>query len=346
MLNLEGLLTPIETATPSGPDLAYSPEYAALERAATGKPERVVGSATLPAEPPDWPAVLERAQALLRTTKDLRLALALARALVENQGFAGFADGLSVVRMLVERFWDTLHPQLDVDDNLDATARVSAMSALTHRDLIQALRTAPLIQSRAFGTVNLKALEHARSSQASPDKKGPAPVAAEIEAAFLEVPLDALKSAAAALRRCHDEAGLLVAAWSALLPGSGPDFAPLQKVLAQAVEAVHTRLDQRQGQVVPAAAANLGAVANGTLDEASRRAHGPGVVASSEDVLRALDAICAYYAQHEPSSPVPLMLQRAKRLVSMSFVDILKEMLPESIQNLQKITGKTDGGPS
>jgi hypothetical protein len=29
--------------------------------------------------------------------------------------------------------------------------------------------------------------------------------------------------------------------------------------------------------------------------------------------------------------------------VTMSFTDILKEMLPEAIPNLQKISGKTDG---
>ena len=61
-----------------------------------------------------------------------------------------------------------------------------------------------------------------------------------------------------------------------------------------------------------------------------------------DDVLRAIDAICAYYARNEPSSPVPLLLQRSKRLVTMSFMDILKEIVPESVPNVQKITGKTD----
>ena len=65
-------------------------------------------------------------------------------------------------------------------------------------------------------------------------------------------------------------------------------------------------------------------------------------VASRDDVLRAIDAICAYYEAHEPSSPVPLLLLRGKRFVTMSFLEILKEMVPESIANVQKITGKTD----
>jgi type VI secretion system protein ImpA len=68
-----------------------------------------------------------------------------------------------------------------------------------------------------------------------------------------------------------------------------------------------------------------------------------GEVRTRDDVLCAIDAICAYYAKAEPSSPVPLLLQRSRRLVTMSFTDILKEMLPEAIPNLQKISGKTDG---
>ena len=46
------------------------------------------------------------------------------------------------------------------------------------------------------------------------------------------------------------------------------------------------------------------------------------------------------YIRHEPTSPVPLLLQRGKRLVTMSFMDILHDLLPDSIQTMQKITGK------
>jgi type VI secretion system protein ImpA len=65
-------------------------------------------------------------------------------------------------------------------------------------------------------------------------------------------------------------------------------------------------------------------------------------VASREDVLQSFDDVCAYYARVEPSSPVPLLLQRCRRLIPLSFADALKELVPESLAALQKITGKTD----
>ena len=100
-------------------------------------------------------------------------------------------------------------------------------------------------------------------------------------------------------------------------------------------------MEQRQGNSGEAA----GETTNGAAAEA---AEAPAValrgeVRSRDDVLRAIDAICAYYARAEPSSPVPLLLQRCRRMVTMSFVDILKEMLPESVAGLQKIAGKTAG---
>ena len=161
MVDLEALVQPASSEPPSGPNLQYSPEYASLERAAAGKPERQVGAAIVAGEPPDWRAVREQSGALLATSKDLRIAVLLVRALLETEGFEGLAGGLKLVRRLVEEHWPTLHPVLDVEDNDDPTFRVNAMAGLTHRDVLQAIRSAPLITSRAFGSVSLRALDAA-----------------------------------------------------------------------------------------------------------------------------------------------------------------------------------------
>ena len=99
-------------------------------------------------------------------------------------------------------------------------------------------------------------------------------------------------------------------------------------------------MDQRQGDA-PQPTGDADSAAASEVAEPPAAAI-RGEVRSRDDVLRAIDAICAYYARAEPSSPVPLLLQRCRRMVTMSFVDILKEMLPESVAGLQKIAGKTD----
>jgi type VI secretion system protein ImpA len=100
------------------------------------------------------------------------------------------------------------------------------------------------------------------------------------------------------------------------------------------------RVDHRQSSATPGEnrAAMQGAPSNGAVPMASG-AGLTGDVRSREDVLRALDAICAYYARNEPSSPVPLLLERCKRLVAMSFLDIVKDMMPDGLTAIQTIAG-------
>jgi type VI secretion system protein ImpA len=339
MLDLEALLQPIEAATPSGSDLRYAPEYADLERVMAGKAERALGEAVVPAEPPDWRATLDKGVALFGKTKDLRVAIAMTRALLELHGFAGLAEGVTLIDKMVQTFWDTLHPQLDADDANDPTARVNAMSELTRREVIQALRAAPLVVSRVFGVVNLKAIDLAARGAPSAGAAATAPMAS-IEGAFQEVPLPVLAETTAAVTRCVDATRALAEKWAERLPASGPDFTELRRVLGQAQQTLKVPLEQRQPQDGASGDANGAETLPAAGKEGEGRTSAPGRVQSREDVLRAIDAICAYYAKYEPSSPVPLLLQRSKRLVTMSFMDILKDMLPDSVQAVEKITGK------
>jgi type VI secretion system protein ImpA len=49
--------------------------------------------------------------------------------------------------------------------------------------------------------------------------------------------------------------------------------------------------------------------------------------------------ICKYYADVEPSSPVPILLNRAKYLVTSDFIQIVQNLLPDGISQLEQIKG-------
>jgi type VI secretion system protein ImpA len=66
-------------------------------------------------------------------------------------------------------------------------------------------------------------------------------------------------------------------------------------------------------------------------------------VRSRDDVIRLLDKICEYYQEHEPSSPVPLLLNRAKRVATMSFLELLRELAPAGLEQAEALGGATDG---
>jgi type VI secretion system protein ImpA len=317
-----------------------------------------MGANIIPAEPPDWGSVREQCVGLLGVSKDLHVAVTLARAEAELEGFSGFAQGLELVAGLLEAQWATVHPRLDADDQDDPTARISAMSGLNHRGVLQALKAAPLVVDRAFGPVSLRSIELATAARSAAGKPGAAanaqaasataggsaPTAggvsgltmAAIEATFQHVEIERLAQTAEQIAACTNQLQTLLKFWAEKLPDAGLDFSELRKLLAQAHHAVKSRLDTRQVVSSRESAPTTGP------DAAPERTNLLGEIRSRDDVLRAIDAICAYYARSEPSSPVPLLLQRCKRLVTMEFTDILKELLPESLPNLQKIAGKTE----
>jgi type VI secretion system protein ImpA len=70
-----------------------------------------------------------------------------------------------------------------------------------------------------------------------------------------------------------------------------------------------------------------------------------GNIKSRQDAIRALDAAAAFFRKNEPSSPVPLLIDRAKRLVSKSFLEVLEDIAPDSMTQAKLIGGiKGDEG--
>jgi type VI secretion system protein ImpA len=95
-----------------------------------------------------------------------------------------------------------------------------------------------------------------------------------------------------------------------------------------------------------------GAQAGGSAGQAAAGATGgpgaapaiAGEIHSTDDVVRVLDLICAYYQRVEPSSPVPLLLRRARGLVRKSFMEIIQDLNPEAIHQIQVISGPLGDG--
>lgn len=56
-----------------------------------------------------------------------------------------------------------------------------------------------------------------------------------------------------------------------------------------------------------------------------------------DDVKAALDAICAYYAVNEPSSPVILALKRARTWINKDFMELVAELIPNALDDAEKL---------
>lgn len=339
-IDIQHLLRPVSALDPCGPNLEYAPEFAALEQAALGTPDRQMGSAVLAGQAPDARAALERAAALFSQTKDLRVAVHWQRALLGASGLTAFLEGLGAVRELLARFWDHIHPLIDPEDDPTGTARANAMVALAAPDLLFELRRTPLFLSRASGPVCLEDLLDATREASS----GPATSAenSKLGAAFREQDPAALTALVARLRSALEETQELSRLFEAhALPP--PDLGPLHAFLARALSLVIARhADSPAAAALPpdpnpasVLATSIPTAAPATVPAPSERK----AIESRQDVIRMFDEICAYYQAHEPSSPLPLLVQRCRRLATLDFIEILRELAPDAVSRVELITG-------
>lgn len=338
VIDVNSLLNEISPDAPSGEDLEYDSVFAELDRAVQGKPEQVIGDSSVAAEPPNWREVRKLSTELLGRSKDLRIGVHLTRALTSSDGLAGLADGLSLLRGLLDRYWDTVHPQLDPDDNNDPIMRINILVTLIDRDaMLSMVRRAPLVSSKVMGRYSLHDFARAEGSEAATGgDEETAPEITTIEAAFLEADLEDIQATADAATRCGGD----LAAIDAVLTdkvgaANAPDLSALATVLKEAQVKLNEQLVRRGVGSEDLAAGDAAAGAGGAVPAKAIS----GEIASREDAIRMMEKISGFFERTEPSSPVPLLMKRAKRLVSMSFMDVLEDMAPDGIRQAEIIGG-------
>ncbi len=330
---------PIAPDQPSGENLEYDPAFLDLERIAQGKPEQQVGDTVVAAEEPDWRAVHDQALALFDRTRDLRVAVHLARALIRTDGLAGFGAALHLIRALLEQQWPSVHPQLDADDDNDPTMRINALVAIQDPDqILRPLREAPLVHAPRVGIVSLRDALVARNEMAPAMDAEPV-TQATIDAAFADTESDVLQATAAAIGAAAAD---LTAIEAVVLENVGAHQAPDMSALSGMLREMN-RLFAQQIERTGAGPAAPDDSNSGSEAPASGASGGrPGEIRNRNDVVHAIDQILAYYRNHEPSSPVPLLLRRAQRLAPMDFLALVRELAPDGLSQIQNISGATD----
>lgn len=321
----------IDEQSPCGDDLEYDVEFLALGQAAQGKPEQQYGDTVIPAEEPDWREVERLGEALLKRTKDIRVCVLLIRAYVRNAGLVGLADGLQALLALLERYWEQVHPLLVIDGDYDPFVRANALAGMADLlGLVRDVRFAALTKS-AIGTVLVKDAEAALDSTPAAELAFGREQLAAIYADTFEQPsmvalLAANEAFSAIVKLCEERLGGEYA----------PDLSLLSSILSGVARSVRSNFavepNAEQGEVGESAGSD--AVAG-----SSKGGSGIGEIRSREDAIRVLDIVCKYIEKSEPTNPAPLLIKRAQRLMSLGFLDIIKELAPDGMGQIEVITG-------
>jgi type VI secretion system protein ImpA len=327
---------PLAEDAPCGEDLEYDNTFLELAQAAQGKPETQFA----PAEPPDWRSVHDIGQSLFERTRDLRVAMHWGRAHIQLNGFRAVPEALRLQLGLLDRFWATLHPQPDPDDG-DAYARLNVLALLGEVEgVVGDVRNALVIQNRSIGELRVRDIEVALGKY--PPRDGETPLTrhqveqmlAAATAQNADLPgqvtdaLARLKSLSALL---NDQVGIERA----------PDVRPLHAMLTLV------------GQVMPTGDAESDAEGDADQEDGDAGGNGgggggggrsggkglSGAVDSRADALKAIDMVCDYLERTEPTNPAQLLLRRARRLINKNFLQLMRELAPDALNEVARIMG-------
>jgi type VI secretion system protein ImpA len=355
IVQLEQLLKEISPNDPSGEyDLEHDPAFMELEADMQGIPAVEVGGKIVQeARDPNWLKCAETALELLGRAHDLRVAVYLTRALLHTDGLQGLNDGLRLICGYLERFWDTVYPRLDPEDDDDPTERVNVLEALNDWYLVIApLMKVQLCSSRAAGSVSLRQYRIASGKTSelslSAEEVSAAPNLASIEAAFTDCSLEQLQSIFHDASESLGEAKRLDLVMNEQVGSDrSPDLKKLIRVLGEINNLVQEHLFRRAPSITS------------TVEKPNEESGSPDkyeqttttnvrsfdMIENREDVLELLEQICAYYELYEPASPVPFLLRRAMRLVTKNFLEILEDMAPDSLAQVTAICGPKEPKP-
>lgn len=285
---------------------------------------------------PAWREVEAKSRAALDQSKDFRLLAHFAAAVLRTEGLPAFLGTLSVAAQWLNDYWSQVYPL--VDD--DAILRKNALNSFADRmAIVDGVRRLPVLRHPVLGSFTLRDFEIASGQLPKPDGEEvpdeaamravlTATAAADLTSlqSSVQAALDALKAIETKMR---EEGG----------SEASPTFDPL---LTQLVQLQRVLTDGLASHPNATAAEPVAGNGNGTATIAAANSGSLQAINSRQDAIRALDAVAAYFRAHEPSSPIPLFIERAKRLVAKDFLEVLADIAPDALSQARSAGGLRD----
>ena len=321
---LQKLSQPISDGNPCGENLEDTQLLASFDA------YRLFGATTPPGNEIDWRKMRDESLDALDKSHDLRLLAHFAAASTRLEGWMGFLGSIGIAAGWSRANWDAMFPRIDED----AILRKNALSCFSDRmAILDGLRRASIVEHKQLGKVTLRDVEMA-AGEVQPTAADTSPVSdSQITAVLAAAELPPLQGLATGLASALSDLAALESQMRDVGgTDSSPDFDPLKVVLTRVRKLVDSQLAARGVGAATAAGDATDAAAGGAV----------GAIKSRADAMRAMDAIATFFKQTEPSSPVPLFLERARRLVGKNFLEVLSDVAPDGMTTARAAGGIKD----
>lgn len=314
---IEELLAPVSEENPAGIDVEYDPDFLKLEAMLPDSTETMLETTEVAST--DWSGIRRAAEGILKRSKHLPTAVYLTVSLVEYRGLLGLRDGICIVGGLLEQYWDTFWPRIDEEDS-DPTERMNILATLSpplgaYGDQIAFTKhvlAMPILKGQQTGILTLRAINGLETAGENE---------ADASIVLPDVDNDAVEEAYQASQDCLDAIGQMASIVSEQTDGNG--LLDLD-VLQQQIREIHRAIASFLG---------LNTEDDDTDDQAEDVSDGgSAAIRNRSDIVAALDRITNWYAQNEPGSPIPLLLDRVREMVNMRFPELMNQIFPDAVE--------------
>jgi type VI secretion system protein ImpA len=308
-------------------------------------PDSEVGDSKIEGHGAGWKKLKENCLTLWGKTRDLRVAVYLVIAETAMGGLKDCGAALKVLRFLIRDIWETMYPKLDPGDDNDPTERLNILAMLSPEPgafndpimfitKIRALRLTPsLPYTLRDYLVSINELETADGGVIDTGL---------IMGEMMNVPLAEIEEQAGAVREiqeilravCEDTNRKLTGGYSLSMTSLNREIDRLCKLYAAYLDSYGGGAAEtgfKGGAESPPA--ELMGAGGQAVNVASYRP------ANRADALLLLRKSAEYFQKSEPNSPIPLLVNRALRFSEMNFIELLEDIVPDSLLRGKEILG-------
>ncbi len=350
--DVDALLAPISQNRPAGESLRYEVTYDLIVAARRDDdPNIPLGIWSRELKTADWHQVEALCtDALKERTKDLQIGAWLLEAWLQQGGFHGVADGLQLLRTMTERYWESVHPELDPEDAEIRCAPFFWMNEKLAWKLYSIAITSPTAEEispyRWVDWQQLQWLDKAKHNQGNGKQNTPPPAPLITHELFARsvalTPGEFFDSRIRDLRRALEHTSALQEFLDERMGRDAPSLVRFREglstladwmvavlsarvpapVAAPAPEKKQESTTEEVGAAPPTATA---AAASPPLGSAALATSVASVTASRDSAYRALGEIADYLMEIEPHSPTPFLVRRAAAWGELSLGELMQE---------------------
>ena len=364
VIDIEAMLQPISEESPSGESLRYSGIYDEINEARRADDNLNQGAWQTELKVADYRQVINLAvPAITSQSKDLQIAAWLSESLIRTHGFPGLRDSIKLLTGLQEKFWDTLHPEVDEGD---MEGRANAIAWFESQGAF-AIKGIPFTGGAEYSYIDWE-----------DSKVFDFPDNMEMLETAEQVRLNELKAQAEAQRRTTNDLWrkavidtrraqmeqvnfTVEECWAALKDLNAvieerydrnqmPGLTSFRKSLDEVHTQIKKLLEEKRAEEPDEVEAEEGAE-GGLNEDGTVRAGGvaTGAIANRKDALKRLNDIADFFQRTEPHSPISYIVQRAVKWGNMPLEVWLQDVIKDEtvLYNLRQTLGfntnSTDG---